>query len=58
MRLDDAPSGALELTTFILPLLDSALYAQVREFVAPRNGSAAAALRVPVVDPERCSCSR
>jgi hypothetical protein len=52
MRLDDAPSGALELTTFILPLVDSAIYSQVREFVAPRNGSAAAALRVPVVDPE------
>ena len=50
MRLDDAPGGALELSTFILPLLDSQLYNQVRGFLAVREGGAA--LRVPVVAPD------
>jgi hypothetical protein len=50
MRLDDVPGGALELSTFILPLLDSQLYDQVRGFLATREGGAA--LRVPVVTPD------
>lgn len=50
MRLDDAPGGALELSTFILPLLDSQLYNQVRGLLAVREGGAA--LRVPVVAPD------
>ena len=50
MRLDDAPGGALELSTFILPLLDSELYNQVRALLAPREG--APPLRVPVVAPD------
>lgn len=50
MRLDDAPGGALELTTFILPLPDSQLYNQLRGFLAVREGGAV--LRVPVVTPD------
>jgi hypothetical protein len=49
MRLDDGPNGALELSTFILPLVGSSLYNQLREVIAPREGGAA--LRVPAVTP-------
>jgi len=34
LRLDEAPGGGFELATFILPLLESQLYNQVREVVA------------------------
>lgn len=50
MRLDDAPGGQLELSTFILPLVDSELYDGVRQFMPSReNGQT---LRVPVLSPE------
>jgi len=50
MRLDDAPGGALELSTFILPLVDSQLYNQLRGIIETREHGPA--LRVPVVTPE------
>ena len=50
LRLDDAPAGELELSTFILPLLDSELYDRVREVLAVRETGPA--LRVPVVTPD------
>ncbi len=50
VRLDDTPDGGLELTTFILPLLDSEVYSGLREAVAPQE--AGTALRVPVLEPE------
>ncbi len=50
MRLDDGPGGALELTTFILPLPDSQLYTQVRGLVLARDTGPP--LRVPVLAPE------
>ena len=50
MRLDDAPGGALELSTFILPLVDSQLYNQVRGMLETREHGTA--LRIPVVAPE------
>ena len=49
MRLDDAPDGALELSTFILPLVDSAMYNMVRGFVATRESGSV--LRVPALTP-------
>jgi len=49
LRLDDAPDDALELSSFILPLLDSQLYDQVRGLLSGR--SSAQSLRVPVLDP-------
>jgi hypothetical protein len=50
LRLDDAPNGELELTTFILPLIDSQLYNAVRGvFQSKERGKA---LRVPVLTPE------
>jgi len=50
MRLDDAPGGALEVSTFILPLLDSQLYRQLQGLLAVREGGGP--LRVPVVSPD------
>lgn len=50
MRLDDTADGALELSTFILPLPDSQLYNQVRGFLAARE--AGSVLRVPAVAPD------
>jgi hypothetical protein len=49
MRLDDAPNGELELSTFILPLVDSELYNGVRGFFQVAE---AAKLRVPALMPE------
>jgi hypothetical protein len=50
MRLDDAPNGELELSTFILPLIDSELYNVVRGvFQSKERGKA---LRAPVLTPE------
>ncbi len=49
MRLDDTGEGA-ELTTFILPLLDSRLYDQVREVLA--NAEDGVPLRVPELTPK------
>ena len=48
MRLDDAPDGALELTTFILPLIDSELYTAVAGLLGAMNKP----LRVPHTKPE------
>jgi hypothetical protein len=50
MRLDDAPGGALELSTFILPLLDSQVYNQLRGVLSVQEKGPA--LRVPVVAPD------
>ena len=50
MRLDDAPNGELELSTFILPLIDSELYNGVRGFFQPAE--AGGKLRVPVLAPD------
>jgi hypothetical protein len=50
LRLDDAPNGELELSTFILPLIDSELYNGVRGVFQPAE--AASKLRVPVLTPE------
>ncbi len=50
LRLDDAPNGELELSTFILPLIDSELYNGVRGFFQPAEGGGK--LRVPVLSPE------
>lgn len=49
IRLDDTEDGGLELTTFILPLLDNSIYRAVKEVVANReNGKS---LTVPVTNP-------
>ena len=50
MRLDDAPNGELELSTFILPLIDSELYNGVRGFFQPAE--AGGKLRVPILTPD------
>ena len=50
MRLDDAPGGALELSTFILPLADSEMYNGVRGILQSKEQGAP--LKVPVVSPE------
>ncbi len=50
MRLDDASDGALELSAFILPLLDSQIYTQLRTVLA--DGASGAALRTLAVKPE------
>jgi hypothetical protein len=50
LRLDDAPDGALELSSFILPLIDSQMYNSLRSMVATRERGTP--LRVPVVTPE------
>lgn len=49
MRLDEE-HGQLALTTFILPLLDSAMYDQLRQ-VMP-DAAQAGSLRIPQLDPE------
>ena len=48
VRLDETPDQGLELTTFILPLLDSWLYTQVRECVPGQQGPT---LRIPQIEP-------
>lgn len=50
MRLDDAPGGALELSTFILPLADSEMYNSVRGVLQSKEKGAP--LKVPIVSPE------
>ena len=50
VRFDDAPGGTLEVSTFILPLIDSQLYTQLRTFIGSRE--AGALLRVPVATPD------
>ncbi len=49
VRLDDCPDGALELTTFILPLLNSSIYRGLRQAI-PRAESHVA-LRCPTIRP-------
>jgi len=49
MRLDDRPGGELELTTFILPLLNSEMYDGLREILP--SGREAPPLRIPQVEP-------
>jgi hypothetical protein len=50
MRLDDAAGGALELSTFILPLADSELYNGMRDILQSKEK--AAPLKVPAISPE------
>ena len=50
MRLDDAPGGALELSTFILPLADSELYNGLRGVLQSKEK--ATPLKVPAISPE------
>ncbi|HKV99951.1 MAG TPA: hypothetical protein VJN96_09005 [Vicinamibacterales bacterium] len=50
MRLDDAPGGALELSTFILPLADSQMYNGLRDVLQSKEKGAP--LKVPAVSPE------
>jgi hypothetical protein len=50
IRLDDAPNGELELSTFILPLIDSDLYNGVRGVFQPAEGGGK--LRVPLLAPD------
>jgi hypothetical protein len=49
LRLDDAADGSLELTTFILPLIDSTLYASVRGLFETQERKTP--LRVPRLSP-------
>ena len=49
LRLDDTADGALEMTTFILPLVDSQLYAQLRGVIETREQGKP--LRVPRMSP-------
>jgi len=50
VRLDDVPGGALEATTFILPIIDNTVYNVLRGSLAPPEGGAS--LRVPQLSPE------
>ena len=50
IRLDDAPGKSLEMTTFILPLIDSSIYRQLKEVIAGRESGQP--LRVPVFSPD------
>jgi hypothetical protein len=38
IRIDDTPDGGLEMTTFILPLIDNSLYNGMKEFLVTRQG--------------------
>ncbi|MCP4450295.1 MAG: hypothetical protein GY809_02455 [Planctomycetes bacterium] len=48
VRLDDAPDHGLALTTFILPLLESQMYEQIRRWVPGEQGLP---LRLPRIEP-------
>lgn len=50
LRLDDAPDGSLELSTFILPLLENDLYNQVRKVLG--GAVKGAVLRLPQLQPQ------
>ena len=50
MRLDETEGNSLQLSTFILPLLDSELYDQVRKVVA--TAEKGAPLKVPSLTPD------
>ena len=50
IRLDDTDEDGLELTTFILPLVDSSIYSSLKQFVAAREDGAK--LRVPRFSPD------
>ena len=49
MRLDDAPDKSLELTTFILPLIDNSIYNALREALHTREDNRI--LHNPVIEP-------
>ncbi len=49
IRLDQTAADRMEMETFILPLIDSSLYASIREGVA--SAEAGGALPVPVLEP-------
>jgi hypothetical protein len=50
LRLDDAPDSSLEMTTFILPLLDATIYDGLREHLI--TGEDELPLNLPVLDPK------
>jgi hypothetical protein len=52
IRLDDAPDGALELSTFVLPLVGSPLYNTLAGMIVTHDGTSPAPLRVPVITPD------
>jgi len=49
IRIDDTEDGGLEMTTFILPLIDNSLYDSIKTFLAHAD---APSLRVPAPEPE------
>ena len=49
MRIDDKPDGGMEMTTFILPLIDNSLYGSVKEFLVSSKGPP---LNVPCPKPD------
>jgi hypothetical protein len=49
MRLDDTPDGALELTTFILPLIDNSIYNGLKEALHTREDGQP--LKNPILSP-------
>jgi hypothetical protein len=49
VRIDDAPDGGMEMTTFILPLVDNSLYNGIKEVLVSGSGTP---LNVPRFSPE------
>ncbi len=49
VRLDDTPDGALELSTFILPLIDNSIYNRLRETLLRHEDRKS--LRIPHIEP-------
>jgi len=49
MRIDDTADGGLELTTFILPLIDNSLYDGIKPFLVHGDGGT---LRIPTAKPD------
>lgn len=49
IRLDEAGDNSLELTTFILPLIDNTMYNGIKEFIAHREDDSS--LKVPATSP-------
>ena len=50
IRFDDTEDGGLEVTTFILPLIDSSIYRSMKQFVASREDGTN--LQVPQFSPD------
>ena len=50
IRFDDTDDGGLEVTTFILPLIDSSIYRSMKQFIASREDGTN--LQVPQFSPD------